>query len=60
MAKIQNAANSTEESIGIAMSRTELFFEKNGKALTLGLIVLVLPTIRSRSTATTTAQAFSK
>ena len=42
MAKIQNAANSTEESIGIAMSRTELFFEKNGKALTLGLIVLVL------------------
>lgn len=31
MAKIQNAANSTEESIGIAMSRTELFFEKNGK-----------------------------
>ena len=96
MAKIQNAANSTEESIGIAMSRTELFFEKNGKALTLGLIVLVLlgglwvgyrnlvskprhekrrrtartgaeqipkpmtPTIRLRSTATTTAQAFSK
>ena len=42
MAKIQNAANSTEESTGIAMSRTELFFEKNGKALTLGLIVLVL------------------
>ena len=42
MANIQNAANSTEESIGTAMSRTELFFEKHGKALTLGLIVLVL------------------
>ena len=42
MAKNQNAVNSTEESIGTAMSRTELFFENNGKALMLGLIVLVL------------------
>jgi len=42
MAKNQQTATPTEESIGTAMSRTELFFENNGKALTLGLIVLVL------------------
>lgn len=42
MAKKQNAADATEQSIGNAMSRTELFFENHGKALTLGLIVLVL------------------
>lgn len=42
MAKNQETANATDQSIGTAMSRTELFFENNGKALTLGLVVLVL------------------
>ena len=42
MAKKQNAANATEQSIGNAMSRTELFFENHGKSLTVGLVVLVL------------------
>lgn len=42
MTKNQQTATPTEESIGTAMSRTELFFENNGKALLLALIVLVL------------------
>lgn len=42
MTKNQQTATPTEENIGTAMSRTELFFENNGKALLLGLIVLVL------------------
>lgn len=42
MAQKQHAVNTTEENIGSAMSRTELFFENHGKSLTIGLIVLVL------------------
>lgn len=42
MANNPNAVNPTEASLGAAMSKTELFFENNGKALTLGLLVLVV------------------
>jgi len=38
----QNQPNTAEENIGAAMGRTEAFFENNGKALTLGLIALVV------------------
>jgi len=42
MANNKQVTDPTEQSIGTALSRTELFFENHGKALTLGLIVLVL------------------
>lgn len=42
MAQNQQTVTPAEESIGTAMSRTELFFENHGKALLLGLVVIVL------------------
>lgn len=42
MANNKQVADSAQESIGTALSRTELFFENHGKAVTLGLIVVVL------------------